>query len=97
MNATYQADLDKDIQDGDLVRIQSGSKPLDGIGRVVDRIDDRGTLYVMVKRLIKYNGVIIKNSSVRNKVRVYDCTKVTMDSLIDEKMKELEIWREHLK
>lgn len=97
MDDQYQKDLDKNIQIGDLVRVKSGAKTLDGICRVVDRVDVNGFLFVDVKRLIKYNGVLVKNSKVTQRVRVYHCTKLSFDDLIKEKMAELELWREHLK
>lgn len=97
MDDQYQKDLDKNIQIGDLVRVKSGSKALDGICRVVNRIDDSGILYLKVKRLIKHNGVLVRNSKVTQRARVAYCTKLSFDDLIKEKMAELELWREHLK
>jgi hypothetical protein len=93
----YQKDLDKDIRIGDLVRVVSYGKTIDGICRVVDRHEIGGTLFLDIKRLIKYNGVLVKNSKTTQRVLVAHSTKITFDKIIDEKLAELERWREHLK
>lgn len=95
----YKADLDKGIKAGDLIRASSGYKSCDGICKVisVDNDQTHKSLTFEVKRLMKPDGTIIKNSKSTWDVSAVFAQKVDPDSMFEEDLKQAELVRDHLR
>jgi|SRR5579872_1081697 len=98
-NKQYIVDLDKGIKAGDLIRSTSGYKSCDGICKVIQVDNDlRGkTLVFAVRRVMKPDGTLVKNSKSTWHVSAVYAQKVDPDSLFEEALKQAELARDHLR
>jgi hypothetical protein len=94
----YQVDLGKDIQIGNLVRVTSGYKSSDGICKVVKVTDNpkHNTLTFEVRRVMKPNDLIVKNSKTTYAVSAQNAEKVDPESLFQKALEHAENIRAHL-
>lgn len=94
----YQDDLAKDIQIGNLIRVTTGYKSSNGIAKVVKVIDKPKdqTLTFEVRRVMKPNDLIVKNSKTTYSVSGQYAEKVDPESLFQKALEHAEKIRDHL-
>jgi hypothetical protein len=94
----YQVEKAKGIEIGNLIRVKSGYKSSDGICKVI-KVGDHSkgmSLTYEVKRVIKADGTLVKNSKTTYEVSSAYAQKVDPESLFDEALKTAETVRDHL-
>lgn len=94
----YEAGKAQGIEIGNLIRVQSGYRSSDGICKVLSIKDHpkHMSLTFTVKRLIKADGTLVKNSKTTYGVDMTNATKVNPDILFEEALKAAEEVRNHL-
>lgn len=94
----YQIGKAQGIEIGNLIRVQSGYRSSDGICKVLSVKDHpkHMSLTFKVKRLIKADGTLVKNSKTTYDVDMTNATKVNPESLFQEALKAAEEIRDHL-
>ncbi|MND59846.1 hypothetical protein D3C80_510610 [compost metagenome] len=74
-----QDDLAKDIQFGDLIKINVSNKGRDGIGVVAEVLEINGVLHVKSKRLLDRNNCITKSPKPGIPIEVAWVTKLNVE------------------
>lgn len=96
--AQYELDISKGIELGHFVRVSGYGKSNDGICKVlkIDHNPKYESLNFTVKRVVKYDGVLVKNTKTTFQVAAGNTEKVDPDSLFEEALKTAQTLREHL-